>query len=127
MKDIYVVISATKSKLGSCIRFFTNNAYNHVSISFDEDLKDMVSFARYYYQMPFYGGYVHESIERYYDAQIILYKISLDNESYKKVRSEVRQFEENSKDYVYHTIMPFYVLLIKKSISHMLIHVYLLF
>ena len=107
MKDIYVVISATKSKMGKCIRLLTNNSYNHVSISFDEDLSDMVSFARYYREMPFYGGYVHESIERYNDAEIILYKITLDDESYHNVRSEVRKFEENTKDYVYHTINAF--------------------
>ena len=104
MKELYIVISATKSKMGKCIRFFTNTPYNHVSISFDKDLKDMVSFARYYYQIPLYGDYVHECIERYDDADIVLYKVELDDYSYEQIRNEINRFEDNTNDYVYHTI-----------------------
>ena len=104
MKDIYVVISATKSKIGKCIRLLTNNSYNHVSISFDDDLKDMISFARYYHEIPFYGGYIHESMERYEDSNIILYKVRVTNEDYQRVVNAVEEFEENASDYLYHTI-----------------------
>lgn len=104
MKNIYLIISATSSKLGKFIRLFTNNPYNHVSISFDEDLNDMISFARYYYQIPFYGGYVHESRERYDNSKILLYKITLNEEDYSKVIEYINTIEKISEEYIYHTI-----------------------
>lgn len=107
MKSIYVIISATPSKMGKCIRLFTHTPYNHVSISFDPELKDMVSFARYYREIPFYGGYTHESIERFHDSKILLYKIRLNDDDYNKVKEAIASFEENASDYLYHTINAF--------------------
>ncbi|MGN1343647.1 MAG: hypothetical protein ACI4U3_03655 [Traorella sp.] len=104
MKDIYLVISKTNSKLGKFIRLFTGTNYNHVSISFDGELNDMISFARYYYQIPFYGGYVHESKERYIDSKIIIYKIRISDDSYLKVQQYIDHIEKNKEQYIYHTI-----------------------
>ena len=107
MKYIYVVVSATNSKMGKFIRHFTHTPFNHVSISFDDHLNDMISFARYYYQAPFFGGYIHESSERYQDSKIVLYKVFLDEKVYNRIKNEIKQFDENDKDYLYHTINAF--------------------
>ena len=62
---LYVVFSATPLKIGSMIRSVTREKYNHVSISFDPDLRTLYSFARYYKNAPLYGGLVRETPARY--------------------------------------------------------------
>jgi hypothetical protein len=41
---VYVVLSETKTPASRIIAFFTRDPYNHVSLSFDEDLETMVSY-----------------------------------------------------------------------------------
>jgi hypothetical protein len=41
---IYIILSDTKTLAGRIIAFFTRDAYNHVSLSFDGALKTMVSY-----------------------------------------------------------------------------------
>ncbi len=62
---LYVVFSATPLKMGSMIRSVTREKYNHVSISFDPELKTLYSFARHYKNAPLYGGFVRETPARY--------------------------------------------------------------
>lgn len=104
MKMIYVVLSATPSTIGKLIRVFTHFPYNHVSFSFDHDLKDMISFARYYYEMPFYGGFIHESIERYQDSNILLYEIPISEDDYERIKNSINEIEKEPEEYIYHTI-----------------------
>lgn len=104
MKNMYIILSATTNTMGKCIRFFTHSTYNHVSISFDDDLNDLVSFARYYHDMPFYGGFIHENIERYRNANIMLYKIPIDEKTYQVIQSYIADLEMHADDYLYHTI-----------------------
>lgn len=104
MKDIYLILSSTDGHMGSFIRKITHMTYNHVSFSFDNDLSDMISFARYYYRAPFYGGFIHEGVQRYKKASILLYQISIEDDSYKKIHQLITEMDENSNDYIYHMI-----------------------
>lgn len=104
MKDIYIVLSATSGHMGKFIRKITNTPYNHLSFSFHEDLHEVLSFARYYYSTPFYGGFIHESKERYDHANIKLYKISIDDNSYENIQHFIMEMEEYPHDYYYHTL-----------------------
>ncbi len=60
MKDIYVILSATPTKMGKMIRTLTRYELNHASISLTEDLTEMYSFARYRAVNPLVGGFVKE-------------------------------------------------------------------
>lgn len=64
-KNLYVVFSATPLKMGSMIRSVTGEKYNHISLSFDPELKTMYSFARHYKKAALYGGLVRETPARY--------------------------------------------------------------
>ena len=86
-KDIYIMFSSTPSKMGSFIRFMTGNKYNHVSLSFREDLGHLYSFARYYKNTPFVGGFVEESVLRYFllgseTVRVKICKIPISDEKY---------------------------------------------
>lgn len=63
---IYIVFSSTPYKMGRLIRRVTKEEFNHVSIALDEELTQMYSFARRFYRLPLYGGFVRESRSRYH-------------------------------------------------------------
>ena len=62
MKNVYILLTDTGSVLTTMIKHVTTNPYNHVSISFDEDLETLYSFGRKHPNNPFLGGFVKESI-----------------------------------------------------------------
>ncbi len=64
-KPLYLMISQTDGKIGKVVRRFTHYTYNHVSLSLDPTFRSWVSFARYYCNVPLYGGFIQESAERY--------------------------------------------------------------
>ncbi len=64
-KYVYIMVSATYTKVGKIIRYATKAEYNHVSISFDENMETLYSFGRIRHCMPLVGGLVHETIDRF--------------------------------------------------------------
>ncbi len=62
---LYVIFSSTPCKVGASIRFFTHHFYNHVSIAFCKDLREMYSYARHFHDTPFYAGIVCERANRF--------------------------------------------------------------
>lgn len=59
-RTIYIVVTRTNTIPSRAIRIYTGCPYNHVSLSIDSRLEDMVSFGRLYPSMPMPGGFVHE-------------------------------------------------------------------
>lgn len=108
MAAIYVVVSATLGKMGFAIRWATRAKFNHVSIACREDLQDMVSFARYYYRAPFYGGFVQESVERYRKnsryARVVVYRIPVEEACRDKIRGQLEVMAADSEEYIYHML-----------------------
>lgn len=106
-KQIYVVFTATNTKMGKFIRFITKSKYNHVSISFDKKINKMYSFARYYKNAPLVGGFVTESALRYtltnHQALTKICEIPLSEEKYNEIFNYVESIK-NSKDYMYNTL-----------------------
>lgn len=115
MSKIYIVVSSTPTLIGKSIRAITNSQYNHVSFSFDSNLKDLISFGRYYYSIPFYGGYIHESIERYTlngkTSIIKLFELEIEEEKFKAIQNLIYQIENSKEKYTYNyhnaLLMPF--------------------
>lgn len=107
-KNIYVVVSRTNTKVGRTIRKITGYDYNHVSISLDDKLNEMYSFARYRNNSFLVGGFVRESILRYRDdenpVKIKMYKIELSESDYNEVLNTIETFKRSSSDYIYDTL-----------------------
>ena len=107
-KNIYIVFLSTRSKMGSFIRLISQNKYNHVSISLDDDLHKMYSFARYYKNSPFFGGFVGESILRYCEpgreAELKIIKIRMSTSRYDSLVEYIKSMENDSASYVYNTL-----------------------
>ena len=69
-----IVASRTPSFLVQIIRLATKFKHNHVSISLNDDLVPLFSFARYNYNSPFHGGFVEESWLRYLYIEITIFQ-----------------------------------------------------
>ena len=102
---IYVVFTSTPYKTGTFIRAVTRYPYNHVSISFDPEIKTLFSYSRHYKNAPFYGGFVRESILRYEnDGRTALIKVCalpMTEKRYNKAKIYMNYLEQNSEDLVY--------------------------
>ncbi|HOJ48917.1 MAG TPA: hypothetical protein PLD48_08695 [Bacillota bacterium] len=107
-KYIYIVFISSPTGIGKTIRFFTRNLYSHVAVSFEKNLGSMYSFARYYKNIPFFGGFIEESILRYslYDADSIPIKICaipVSDQKYKEAVAYINFIKENSAQYIYNS------------------------
>ena len=58
MSKIYIVLTYSGTVLSKLIKIYTQKEYSHVSISLDENLKQMYSFGRLNPYVPFVGGFV---------------------------------------------------------------------
>ncbi len=105
MKYVYILFSATPYKTGSFIRHMLNNRYNHVALSFDEDLSDMYSFSRHHANTPFFAGFVHESFCRYEwkgdFSDIKVCRLAISDKRYNLLKNYVEKMIGESKKYVY--------------------------
>lgn len=102
MRALYVVFSATSSKMGKWIRYMTGGRYNHVSVSLDPKLEHLYSFARIYRNTPFYGGFVCESFRRYdTTSEIRVCRIPLSEKQYRFFICYIRRMRQKQKTYLY--------------------------
>ncbi|HZK33834.1 MAG TPA: hypothetical protein VFD33_00805 [Bacillota bacterium] len=109
MNNIYVVLSATPTKIGLTIRALTRSGFNHVSISLNKDLSQMYSFARYRAHNALVGGFIKESPQRLTlgkdkSVQIKVYKIPLSDENYYRVQAFVYGIMESKETYIYNSL-----------------------
>lgn len=104
---IYIVFSATPTGMGRLIRGATHNRYNHVSLSFREDIGKLYSFARYYRTIPLYGGFVEESILRYGSlqgtARVKICRLPVTEQTLAYLRGYIARMEWEGERYLYNT------------------------
>ena len=104
-KYIYVVLSKTPSKFAKMIRAFGGMTYNHASIAFDKDLKEMWAFARKMNNLPIDAGVVREYPERFTlkkedNVPIRVYGIPVSGCQYDMIKKRVLEVH-NDEDYHY--------------------------
>lgn len=110
-KYVYVVFSATPYRIGKCIRRFTGESYNHVSISLDRTLTQMYSFARRFYRTPFYGGFVKESRDRYHlkgvPSRIKICRLPVSEQEYDRLAERMNAMYERREQLLYNHLSVF--------------------
>ncbi|GED67846.1 hypothetical protein BRE01_15480 [Brevibacillus reuszeri] len=102
-KHVYIVLSDTGTIFTRLIRFYTKAPRNHASIAFDLELKEVYSFGRKNPRNPFSGGFVkenlHDALSK--DATLVVYRCSVSECQYKKIRTIIARFEEEAHLYKY--------------------------
>ena len=104
-KYLYILFSATPYRMGRIIRRITGEAYNHVAIATEEDLRDLYAFARRYYHTPLYGGFVTEHPFRYHHngvtANICLYRLPLTTKQWETLQTLLSKMRARADRYLY--------------------------
>lgn len=106
MKNIYLVLSQTRSILSRIISRATGDRYAHVSLSLSDDLDEMYSFGRVYAFTPIIGGFVRESVKfgtmkRFRKAQVTVLRIPVEDEKWDKINEYITTMYQNRKMYHY--------------------------
>ena len=109
MKKIYIILTHTGTALSTIIKYYTKDAFSHVSIALDENLYKMYSFGRLNPYNPFWGGFVHEEItsgtfKRFKNTIAEVYSLTVDDKEYEKVSKVIKYFDENKEKYKFNTL-----------------------
>lgn len=109
MKKIYIVLTHTGTVLSRIIKMYTKDEFSHVSISLDEELKQMYSFGRLNPYNSLIGGFVHEYIDkgtfkRFFKTNAGVYSLEVTNEQYQGIRNSINDFEQNKEKYKFNII-----------------------
>lgn len=106
---IYILLTHSGSLLSKCINVYTKEPYTHVSIAFDEELKELYSFGRLRPRNPIIAGFVKEDIAngtyaRFPETRCALYSLDINDLQYKKLMKELERFKRDGEKYGYNLI-----------------------
>jgi hypothetical protein len=99
-EKIYLVLSNTKSAASELISLFTNTSFNHASLSFDSELKTIVSYnggERVY--PPGLNIETIKNLQRRKGSSIRVYSIAIGNEKKKMIIDKVKEINEEGSAY----------------------------
>ncbi|MDR2939889.1 MAG: hypothetical protein LBV08_06140 [Clostridiales bacterium] len=97
---VYIIISNTGSSASELISVFTRKQYNHASISFDLDLKTIISYNGGEKAYP--PGLNREMIEYFNkkgDSSIIVYSLNADESQKKKIIDKIKEINAEGSAY----------------------------
>lgn len=103
MKHIYIVLTDTGAFLSKIIKIYTKDEFAHVSIALDKELNRMYSFGRIYPYNPFYGGFVHEYIDkgtfkRFHKTKTQIIELEINDKQYKNIEELINKFDNRKKE-----------------------------
>ncbi len=109
MKKIYIILTHTGTALSKVIKNYTKDEFSHVSIALDDELKQMYSFGRLNPYHPFWGGFVHEYInkgtfKRFYKTKAKVYYLNVTEEKYRIIENTIKKIEREKEKYKFNVI-----------------------
>ena len=104
MKQIYIILTHTGTTLSKIIKSFTKDEFSHVSISLDINLEKMYSFGRTNPYNPFWGGFVHESVnsgtfKRFKRTKALIYSLEVADKQYEIIDRLINHMKSYKKIY----------------------------
>lgn len=119
MQKIYIVLTHTGTLLSNFIKLYTKDDYSHVSLAFDQDLKEMYSFGRLYTYNAFIGGLVREYLDkgtfkRFKKTTTSVYELEITDEQYHNIKKSVLAMYKKRKEYKFNFIGVFCVMFNKQ-------------
>lgn len=103
---VYIMLSDTGTLFSNLIKKYTKAPYNHASLSFDPELRQMYSFGRKKPTNPLNGGFVKEDIFtgtyiKYKDTTCVIYKLAVTEREKKKMNRILNVFIRNNDKFLY--------------------------
>lgn len=114
-KHLYLLLSDTGTILTRLIKTYTRMPYNHSSIAFDRNLREVYSFGRKKADNPFIGGFVKEDMDSvlFRQAKCAVYSLRVTDNQIKKIKQYIRKIEMEKDKYHYNFLGLFGVILNK--------------
>lgn len=102
-KTIYLLLSDTGTILNRLIKTYTRMPYNHASIAFDPELKEVFSFGRKRVNNPFIGGFVREDIDSilYQRAKCAIYSLTVTDDQFNEMKRYIQKMMVEKDCYHY--------------------------
>lgn len=96
--QIYILLSNPKTWVAKMIGLYTRAPFNHASIAFDPELREVYSFGRKHPLIPIYGGFVKEDIHGgvFAKATCALYSCKVSKETYMHMRNYVKNSKKTA-------------------------------
>ncbi|ASK61995.1 hypothetical protein CFK37_07390 [Virgibacillus phasianinus] len=112
-RTLYFLFTDTGTYLSRAINYCTKEDLNHVSISFDDELREVYSFGRKNPRNPFVGGFVKENIHSDFlkNASCAVYAYHLSDAEYEKIKTKIKEIELQAGNYKYNFLGLFGVML----------------
>lgn len=106
---VYIMLSDTGTVLSNLIKKYTKAPYNHASLSFDLELKEMYSFGRKKPTNPLYGGFVKENIltgtySKFKETTCVIYKLEITERELEKMKRILDVFIRNDNKFLYNIL-----------------------
>ncbi|NLT15546.1 MAG: hypothetical protein GXY05_14530 [Clostridiales bacterium] len=103
---IYLVLSETPTKFGKAIRRFSGIMFNHASVAFDAELRQLYSFGRHQQKNPLNAGLVREyperfTLRRHSCINVRIYRIPVTKEQYTLGKSRILEIKHDPEGYLY--------------------------
>lgn len=112
-RQIYIILTDTGTWFTRLIRLYTKATYNHASIAFDPECREVYSFGRKSPRNPFVGGFVKEDFrgELFEEATCAVYSCTVSERRYHHIQSIVRRIESDAQQYKYNLLGLFALML----------------
>ncbi|UOQ50589.1 hypothetical protein MUN88_12930 [Gracilibacillus caseinilyticus] len=106
---VYIMLSNTGTLFTNVIKTYTKAPYNHASLSFDPDLKEMYSFGRKKPANPLHGGFVKEDIltgtySRYPNTTCVIYRLKVTQREFSKMKRILDVFIKKDQKFLYNIL-----------------------
>lgn len=103
---VYIVLSAPPTVPAKAIAAFTKAKYSHVSLCFEENLKDFYSFGRLYRHFVIPGGFINEGCEKgcfaYWPQTVMcVLRLEVTESGFLKMKEKLQPFLDNPRKYKY--------------------------
>lgn len=103
-KSIYILLTKSDTCISKIINLTTADRYTHVSLSFDESLQPLYSFARKYVHFPLPAGLRQEPLDagffkRYSYIPCALYELKVTEDVYNRAKRQVERMMKRQKEY----------------------------
>ncbi|KWX71854.1 hypothetical protein [Paenibacillus jilunlii] len=107
--SVFILLTNTGTLFTKLIQGYTKAPYNHASIGFDRELKELYSFGRKNPSNPLNGGFVHEDLRtgtfsKYPDTTCVIYELRVSGREVEKMRRVLHVFIRSRQKYLYNML-----------------------
>lgn len=105
-KKVYLLLTDTGTIFTRMIKLYTKKPYNHASIAFDGNFREVYSFGRKKPRNPFFGGFVNEDVRQglFKNARCAIYSFEVTEEQVSNMKYFINKIKTDKHLYRYNLL-----------------------